>query len=267
MNAISLRAMNQAGAGALPFYKLGDFMGEQDSQQGVDSYADSMKSIRDKGHLRVGTSGDYHPFSFKGNEGLCGLDIEISKSFGVLLGIDVEFVGFRWPDLMTRFIAGDFDLVFSGINITKKRLGAALFSTPYVTSGAVPVLPVHSDVTDPSQLNVSGKRIVVNQGGFLEGVARKFFEKATVQPISNNMDLSKWLGGGDVDAILTDSLEVQYILNSCAGARRLGNLTNDQHGVMFPLQNEFLRAAMNEHLEGLESDGTLQRLRDEYGIK
>src|SRR5882724_3538783 len=45
--------------------------------------------------LRVGTSGDYPPFSIDGR----GFDVDVARELGRSLGVRIEWVRFRWPDL------------------------------------------------------------------------------------------------------------------------------------------------------------------------
>ncbi|MGH7860287.1 MAG: transporter substrate-binding domain-containing protein, partial [Candidatus Binatia bacterium] len=61
--------------------------------------------------LRVGTSGDYPPFSAGGK----GFDVEVAELLAADLGLRLEWVTFRWPELDERLAAGDFDVAMSGV--------------------------------------------------------------------------------------------------------------------------------------------------------
>ena len=57
---------------------------------------------RDAEPLRVGTSGDYPPFSRAVGEEVVefeGFDIELARAYAVARGRAIEFVPFRWPEL------------------------------------------------------------------------------------------------------------------------------------------------------------------------
>ena len=61
--------------------------------------------------LRVGTSGDYAPFSLDGR----GFDVDVADALAKHLGMRVEWVHFRWPELRSMIDAGRFDVAMSGV--------------------------------------------------------------------------------------------------------------------------------------------------------
>ena len=65
-----------------------------------------MARRRGKLVLRVGTSGDYAPFSSAGEgRSPSGFDIAVARAYAQERGLGLEFVSFRWPDLV-RDLAG-----------------------------------------------------------------------------------------------------------------------------------------------------------------
>src|SRR6185369_4490078 len=67
-------------------------------------------------HLRVGTSGDYAPFSVRDASGkVRGFDIEIAEGFADDLGFELEWVSFRWPTLKSQLQDGEFDVAMGGV--------------------------------------------------------------------------------------------------------------------------------------------------------
>src|SRR5690606_31924030 len=73
--------------------------------------------------LRVGSSGDYPPFSVRDPSGeWTGFDVEVARANARDRGHTLELVPFRWPDLTDRFAAGDFDVVMSGVTVRGERL-------------------------------------------------------------------------------------------------------------------------------------------------
>lgn len=70
--------------------------------------------------LRIGTSGDYPPFSWPAGGGssgapLAGFDVELAERLAADQGLVVEWVRFRWPELETRLAAGEMDVAMSGV--------------------------------------------------------------------------------------------------------------------------------------------------------
>jgi cyclohexadienyl dehydratase len=63
--------------------------------------ASRLDEIIKRGTLRVGTTGDYRPFSYfdKTTSTFTGLDIDMAQGLGKALGVKVEFVQTAWPQL------------------------------------------------------------------------------------------------------------------------------------------------------------------------
>jgi ABC-type amino acid transport substrate-binding protein len=93
------------------------------------------------GVLRVGTTGDYKPFSFrigKSND-YVGLDIELADSLAHALGVRLQLVPTSWPTLMKDFSDDRFDLALGGVSVTLERQKKGLFSVAYLRDGKTPI--------------------------------------------------------------------------------------------------------------------------------
>jgi len=90
------------------------------------------------GRLRVGTSGDYAPFSLAAEDGArSGFDVEVARRYAKERGLEVEIVRFRWPELLRDLEADRFEVAMSGVTVVPRRSLAGRFSVPVVESGAV----------------------------------------------------------------------------------------------------------------------------------
>ena len=91
--------------------------------------------------LRVGTSGDYEPFSFaspgEAAGRLIGFDLAVARLYAADRGFALELVRFRWPELLRDLAAGRFDLAMSGVTVRPERSLVGRFSAPVAESGAV----------------------------------------------------------------------------------------------------------------------------------
>lgn len=146
------------------------------------------------GVLRVGTSGDYAPFSERG----AGFDIEVAKRLARDLGLRVEWVAFRWPELSARIGAGDFDVAMSGVTWRAERSVHGWMSRAVAVGG-----PCLVGAREPATL-------AVNRGGVLERWARSRFPGARVRTVDDNLALPGLLARREVEAIATDSFELPH---------------------------------------------------------
>ena len=148
--------------------------------------------------LRIGTSGDYPPFSVERDGTRVGFDIELAERFAREAGLRIEWVSFRWPELTADVAADRFEVAMSGVTFTPERAVTGYLTRALATSG-------------PCVLGASTpKRVAVNRGGVLERFARQRFRDAEVRAVERNQSLPELLARGDVDAIVTDRFEIAY---------------------------------------------------------
>jgi chorismate mutase len=149
-----------------------------------------------QGTLRVGTSGDYAPFSSRIDGGqLTGFDIELCEQLAHDLNLEIEWVTFHWPTLQSQVAQTEFDLAVGGITWQPAR--AVVGSMTRATARGGPCL-----VGDPA-----APRIAVNHGGILETWARKRFPERELLVVDDNQSLPDRLTSAEVGAIVTDSFE------------------------------------------------------------
>jgi len=226
--------------------------------------ADDLEALKGRGVLRVGTSGDYAPFSSARGKAFVGLDIELAERLAKDLGLKVAFVRFAWPDLNQALKAGLFELALSGITLRGERAIAARFSRPYAVTSAVALIR-HEDAarfTGPGSLNHAAVRLAVNAGGHLEKVARALFPEATLSLTTDNTKLLAPLLAKTVDAAISDSAEAHALARP--GLSLLGPLTHDRKGVLVSANAEKLADWLDHWLREREYDGFLPKLRGRY---
>ncbi len=214
--------------------------------------------------LRVGTSGDYAPFSSGDGDSRSGFDIALARAYAQERGFTLEFVRFRWPDLVHDLAAGRFDVAMSGVTIRPGRSLAGRFSVPVVESGAVLLLREPERWTAAEQLDRPDLRIGVNAGGYLEQVAQEHFPRATRVAIADNASVRQALLAGELDAAVTDSLEAPQWRQ---GAEELGQtpaFTRDRKAYLVRADRPTLAADLDRWLLDREADGSLAKLRREH---
>ena len=157
--------------------------------------------------LRVGTSGDYPPFSVAEEGGARhGFDIDIAQAYAEDRGLRLEIVPFRWPELESRLLAGEFDVAMSGVTVRGDRLARAPMTSAVARADAIVLTRRNAP---RGSLDRAGVVIAVNRGGHLERLARASFREATIQPVEDNRSLPDLLSGRRVHAVVTDSLEAR----------------------------------------------------------
>jgi len=222
--------------------------------------------------LRVGTSGDYAPFSLNsagkpnGNFQTAGFSIDVARAFASHTGRRVEFVQFNWPKLSQSLAAEHFDFALSGITVRPDRSIAGRFSHPLTVSGAVVLTRTKSGLDCHEDLRRPGLTFAVNAGGHLERTTRALFPEAIVEAIPANHLVLDALDRNEVDAVVTDSLEAPIWLVRRAGLHEIGPLTRDRKAAWFPVNSRNEMERFDAWLLKAEASGELGALRAQHGL-
>jgi cyclohexadienyl dehydratase len=217
--------------------------------------------------LRVGTSGDYPPFSVEisANPGTFeGFDVALARSYAEERGIAIEFVRFRWHELLDDLASGRFDVAMSGITVRPERSAQGRFSVPVGESGAVALVREPDRWPDIDSLDNRLARIGVNAGGHLEQVARKRFPYATLIAIPDNAQVLRSLADEQIDAAVSDTAEVSLWSSQLEGSAVFGPFTRDRKAFLTRPESPDLASDLDAWLLAREADGQLEALRSEY---
>ncbi len=194
------------------------------------------------GVLRVGTTGDYAPFSDDTTGTLRGADILLAEQLGQALGLRVLFIRTTWPTLMVDLAARRFDLAASGISINEERARIASFSQPYLVDGKTPIAR-RADAArfaTLEQIDQPGVRVIVNPGGTNERFTRENIRRATIIVHPDNRTIFTEIAAGRADVMFTDGIEVrlQSARLPALSGTRLEPFTQAGKAVLLPRDSE-----------------------------
>lgn len=174
---------------------------------------EALDGIRSRGVLRVGTTGDYKPFTFRQLDGsYTGADIAMARRLADRLGVRLEVVPTAWATLLPDFTAGKFDVAMGGVSVNAPRAAAGTFSSVTYVDGKRPV----ARCADQDRFNAvdaidqPGVRVVVNPGGTNEEFARASFHRATVTVHPDNTTVFDEIIANRADVMVTDGIEADH---------------------------------------------------------
>jgi cyclohexadienyl dehydratase len=173
----------------------------------------TLARIRAAGILRVGTTGDYTPFSLRGPDGSYhGADIDMAHDLARLLGVGIVFVPSVWVELLGDFLADRFDIAMGGVTVTAARAERAFFSLPTFVDGKRPLTrkEYRNRFTSIAAIDRPGVRVIANPGSANEAFARANFRQAEVIIHHDNASVFDELVAGRADVMVTDGLEADH---------------------------------------------------------
>ncbi|KAK7982023.1 hypothetical protein PG996_009713 [Apiospora saccharicola] len=184
-----------------------------------------LEEIVARGHLRVGTTGSYAPFSHlvanatENGTSFIGADIDMAMSLASALGFtspspSVVFVPTTFADLATGAVAGLFDIGMSGVSITLTRaLQGVFFSSPVLRVGKVACVrcerAAQGEFATLASINRPGVKVATPAGGSNEAFDRANFPAAEIVVYADNTDIFRALLNETADVVVTDRVEAE----------------------------------------------------------
>ena len=120
--------------------------------------------------LTLATSGDYEPYEFYKDGKLVGIDIDLAKELGKIMGIKIEIVDTgNFDTIFDDLDAGKYDGVMAGCDKTSERDAKFSVTDSYI-NGVVMYLQKGSDYIDPLNLAISE----LKNNGVIDKIANKY---------------------------------------------------------------------------------------------
>lgn len=169
-----------------------------------------LARILESGTLRVGTTGDFNPMSFRdpATNTYSGYDIEAMTQLAADLEVKVEWVAAEWATITAGIGADRYD-IFSGASVNVSRARVAAFSLPYTEAGTVPMsLAANAGrFTSWDTINQAGVSVAVSMGTVFEEQARAHFPLATIQAVQPPATGFQEVMANRADVALTSNVE------------------------------------------------------------
>ncbi|XBS71226.1 transporter substrate-binding domain-containing protein [Acerihabitans sp. KWT182] len=241
--------MNKA---TIAIFVLGSLFGIQPVQ------GRTWQDIRQSGELRIGVPGDYAPLAFVDKQGkLAGFDIDMARSLGHELRLNVSFVPSDWPNLSSDLAADKFDMAMGGVTETPDRKARFALSAPVMKNGKIALTRCDrvGIFSKPEAIDRAGVRVIVNPGGTNQAYVDSQIKYAAIIRTQNNIASLQGIRDGSADIMFTDLIEGNYYQNQepgifCVASRDILPGTAGYKVYMMAKDKPFLLEAVNKLLAG-----------------
>lgn len=250
------------------------------AEQQVDQELhDSLPAdIKSAGRVSIGTEALYPPFeSFADdNKTIVGLDPDLMKALGEVLGVKVEFTHTAFDGLLTALDGGRFDMVAAAVTDTKDRQKTYDFVDYFMTGQSIVVEKGNPEgiqgITD-----LCGKAVAVLKASTQEKLLGQFNEDECagdaikIHSLPSDKDaLLQVQSGRDVASFTQDAVGA-YNSATIGGGNQF-ELANTEAllptpvGMVFPKDDTQLRDAFKAALEKLIENGTYEEILAKYQL-
>ena len=217
--------------------------------------------------LVVGTNAEFPPFSYIQNNSIVGFDIDVAKEVAKRLDQTIEWRDMPFEALIPETILGRVDFVAAGMSYTDERAKRVLFSRPYLTEDPLVILSNSDKVLCLGDLK--GKTVVVIEG-FTADLWVSSKSGLNLIRLPTQADGFMAIKSGRVDAFVTAKSTADLFFeqqnNSSLHAVAIEG-TGETCALVIPKSKPAMLLDVQKALDEMESDKTLEHLKDKWGLR
>ncbi|HNV33973.1 MAG TPA: basic amino acid ABC transporter substrate-binding protein [Bacillota bacterium] len=217
--------------------------------------------------LKVGTDPAFPPFESTNDKGeIIGFDMDIIKAVAAAVGYDVQFTAVAWDGIIPGLIAGNYDVIASGMTITDERKQSVNFSDSYFEASQVIITMKKAKVLNKLS-DLEGKKVSVQIGTTGDIVVSEEVKNVTVKRFDLVPLALQELFNGNVDAMVIDEAVAQAYAKQFTNIQFGAPCTNEDYGFAVTKKNAQLLADLNSGLKKIKADGTYDKIFAKWFVK
>lgn len=238
----------------------------------VPSMADDLTDVLTSGTLVFGTSPEYVPFVFYGdNDELTGIDVALIQEVGRRMGVQVRSVNMAFDGLIDSLNVGQVDVIGGGLSKTDERAQVIDFSRVYYKGDAQLIAKAsrpHPDNVD--LMSLRGSRVGVQRGTSFDQWVKSNLVNAgyvgtrDVYSYSKVADAVEALDRGEVDFVLMDQDVYEDKYRDSGKYQLYYNGFAQENYAFGSRKNSSLTNVINGHLADMVKDGTAQAIANRF---
>jgi polar amino acid transport system substrate-binding protein len=244
-------------------------------QSSVDSAAAAKlpAAIKSAGVIKVATDASYPPNEFfdTDNKTIIGMDIDLGKAIGEVLGVKVEFSNLGF-DAILPALGNRFDMSMSSFTDNKER-EQTVDMVDYFTAGTSFFAASDSTLNPSSPADLCGKTAAVEKGTTQldDLTAQKKKCKLTILALPDQNQANLAVTSGRADVSMSDSPVAAYIAEKSGGKLKLvgSAYATAPYGIPVPKDpaHAGLAQALSMALQDLSDNGTYLKILKKWGVE
>ena len=240
------------------------------SASGSVSNGDAAFTTVTPGKLTMSTNASFPPYEMVADDGSFeGIDIEVAGAIAQKLGLELQVDDMGFDACLQAAQTGKSDIVMAGVTVTEERQAVMDFSNSYANGVQVVIVkegsPIQT-VDDLANANMIGCQMGTTGYIFCSDTPENGgFGEDHVTPYDDGAAAVQALLNGQIDAVVIDNKPAQEYVAANPGLKILdGEFTNEDYAIGVAKGNTALLDAINDALEELSNDGTIQSIVDKY---
>jgi polar amino acid transport system substrate-binding protein len=231
--------------------------------------ADHLQSIQARGELWWGADAEggapyVYPDPQK-PEQMAGFEFDLAGALAAKLGVKSKMVQNQWDQLLPALDRGNFDIILNGLEITADNRQHAAMSRPYYVYAQQIV--TRNDTAGPTNLDgLKGHTVGVLASSAAERLLQRL-GGVEVKSYPGNVESFLDLKARRIDVVVLDLPIALYYAKPDPALKFSGEpFSPGYYGIAVRKEDATLLAAINQALEQLIRDGTLERIDRKHGL-
>ena len=212
-----------------------------------------------KDTLIMATNATFPPYEYvEGNE-YAGIDVEVAQAIAKELGMELKVEDVEFGSIVSGVQSGKFD-----IGMAEDRKKSVNFSSPYATAKQVVIVKEGSDIKTVDDLS-SDTKIGVQQDTTGDIYTTDDYGDSAVTRYNKGADAVQALMSGKVDCVVIDSEPAKEFVEANDGLKILDTeYVEEEYAICVAKDNDELLNQINEALDKLKSNGTIDEIVNKY---
>jgi len=218
--------------------------------------------------LHVGVTPNYPPIIFIIDERLSGVEADLAERLGDELGRPVRFIELGWDELIPALLAGQIDIIMSGMSITEARKVRIDFAEPYMKAGLATAMRAEDASLYDSREKIRGA--IVTVGAMVNTTGDVFVQRNFPNAIRIGFrtmrDAVYALKNRRIDLFIHDAPAIAWLVSQneadLKGFWQLWNVEDLGWGLR--RGDEDLLFSVNSILTRWKNDGTLDKVLNQW---
>lgn len=239
-----------------------------DGKTTSDAASNSGKLTAKEGTLIMATNAEFPPYEYKDGDKIVGIDAEVAQVIADKLGLKLEIADVEFDSVIPGVQSGKYDMGMAGMTVTDERKQKVNFSDSYAKGVQVVIVKEGSDIKSIDDLE--GKKIGAQQGttGYIyasDTPENGGYGEENVTGYASGALAVEALKGGKIDCVIIDNEPAKAYVEANEGLKILDSeFANEDYAICFSKKNADLQKKVNDALNELKADGTLQQIVDKY---
>jgi ABC-type amino acid transport substrate-binding protein len=226
-----------------------------------------------RGMLRIGTYFVNPPFEYVAEGADIGFEVDLMEEITRRVGLKPAFVNTRWETILQEMQDGRYDCIVGGITITPQREQILAWSVPYITTTLSLAVngaktPAIRSLADLKEASVGVQAATTDYDAAVAMQKRGEIGSVKVYPFDRIEEAMTDLEAGRITAVMKVAPVAVWLAAKSPDLRIAAQVPDDPQplGIGFGKNEPALVAAVNGALVAMQRDGSMDRLKNKWGV-